>query len=74
MFGTPACVTPYPNAGRECTDSSECDGMCEVALSGGDPNPEVGTETTGVWSADDDPCGCWFEVLDGTVQQGLCAD
>ena len=74
MFGIPACVVPYADAGEACTDSSECEGRCLVDLTNTDANPAVGSSATGICEADTDPCGCWYEVLDGTTQQGLCAD
>lgn len=76
MFGTPACVLPYADAGLGCTDSSECDGRCFLDRQGyGNENqPIVGAEATGVCEADSNPCGCWYEIRQGKIQQGLCAD
>ena len=76
MFGMPACVLPYSDAGKVCTDGSECEGMCVVDETNLGPNnrPEVGSAATGVCIADDNPCGCWFEISNGEIQHGLCAD
>jgi hypothetical protein len=70
----PACVVPFSDAGRRCRDSSECLGMCLVPEEELDPIPDPGTPMEGRCQSDNDPCGCFFEVKDGLVQQGLCAD
>jgi hypothetical protein len=74
LSGVPACVTPFPDAGEPCRDSADCLGMCLVdEVETGSP-PAPGTRAEGRCQADDDPCGCFFEVKDGVVQQGLCVD
>ena len=30
MYGIPRCVHPYPDAGKACTDKSQCTGMCKA--------------------------------------------
>jgi hypothetical protein len=65
------CVMPYPDAGKSCSDSSECKGQCVVDLtdqcdaSGKCVHakvPEAGSEVGGVCQVDDDPCGSFMVV------------
>jgi len=76
MFGIPDCVIPYSDAGDSCSDSSECEGRCvfDQSTINYDESPVVGQESKGICTADSDTCGCWWEIEDGVVQQGLCAD
>ena len=70
MVQMPACVTPYPDAGIPCRDSSECRGQCRY----GGEEVEIGAEVRGECQEDDDPCGCFAEVVDGRLTRALCAD
>ena len=70
MMGKPACVVPYKDAGKSCSDSSECSGQC-VTTSTGTP-PE--SATRGVCTANSDPCGCFQLVEKGKAGYPLCAD
>ncbi len=54
MFGMPACVRPYQDGGKRCTDGSECEGDCIQE----EPWVSAGTKTTGVCEVTDEPCGC----------------
>ena len=76
MFGLPACVVPYADAGLQCTDSSECDGRCllDRQAYGIEDQLIVGIEATGVCEVDSNPCGCRYEIKEGKVQQGICTD
>lgn len=70
MLGRQMCVVPYPDAGKTCSDSSECGGRC---LYDGDA-VQPGTPVTGYCQKDNDPCGCFSEVEDGKLGGGLCID
>ncbi len=70
MAQMPACVTPYPDAGTACRDKSECGGLC---LYEGEED-EIGAEVFGQCQENDDPCGCFTEVVDGRLTPGLCLD
>ncbi len=74
LTGALACVTPFSDAGKKCRDSSECLGKCLVDEHQLNPVPEPGSAAEGRCQRDDDPCGCFVEVIDGIVQQGLCVD
>ncbi|MBC6981859.1 hypothetical protein [Caulobacter sp. 17J80-11] len=65
----PQCVIAYPDAGKSCTDGSQCAGDC---LYQGDAAP--GTPVTGQCQADSDPCGCKTPVVGGKVGMGRCVD
>ena len=73
-FGAPeslVCVVPYSDAGKECTDSSQCDGKCLVWEGDIKYGAAVGTcqAETPIRS------GCFAEVLDGFVTEpGLCSN
>lgn len=68
MRGMPACVVTYKDAGKSCSDSSECSGRCQT--SGAQP----GTETRGQCTTLSDPCGCFQIVENGKAGYPLCAD
>ena len=69
MFGIPACVKPYPDAGKRCSDSSECQGMCKAPDSA-----VVGSSSTGSCQAENNEVGCYSEIETGTVIARMCID
>ena len=69
MRGMPACVVTFKDAGKSCSDSSECSGRC-IAKGGAQP----GTETRGICTTKSDPCGCFQLVTKGKADYALCAD
>lgn len=70
MFGTPACVKPFRDAGKVCSDKSECQGLCKAAESS-----IVGSRSTGTCQKDThDIYGCYDKVEAGTVVAGICLD
>lgn len=60
----PMCVLPYKDAGKSCTDNDQCDGRCVA---------EGETATAGTCEADNDPCGCVTEMVDGKPRT-ICID
>ena len=72
MMQTEACEIRYPDAGKTCTDGSQCaGGMCLTDAA----TPEnAGARTTGVCQPTNMTFGCFSEVKDGVTQPGLCAD
>ena len=68
MMQKPACVVTFKDAGKSCSDSSECSGRCQT--SGAQP----GTEVRGQCTATSDPCGCFQLVTNGKADYTLCAD
>jgi hypothetical protein len=70
MFATPACVIPFSDAGKTCLDSSECLGLCKAA-----PEAIVGESASGTCQRDNqDIFGCYDEVKEGVVVEGMCLD
>lgn len=69
MMGKPACVVTFKDAGKSCSDSSECSGRC-VTKGGAQP----GAEMRGVCTTNSDPCGCFQLVTKGKADYALCAD
>jgi hypothetical protein len=65
----PACVISFKDAGKSCSDSSECSGRCTTAM-GATP----GTAAKGTCTANSDPCGCFQLVVNGKADYSLCAD
>jgi hypothetical protein len=70
MFGTPACVKPFPDAGKVCSDKSECQGLCKAPESS-----VVGSRSTGTCQKDThDVYGCYDKIEQGSVVGGVCLD
>ena len=70
MFATPACVIPYPDAGKACSDKSDCLGMCKAS-----DDATVGQPATGTCQRNNqDIFGCYSEVKGGVVVAGMCLD
>ncbi len=66
------CVQPYPDAGKECSDASDCLGRCllEVEIE----NPVPGTASTGVCQADTNDFGCQTLINGGKMEGTICID
>lgn len=69
LMGTPACTIKSPDAGKVCSDSSECAGDCWSQEVGA-----AGTKGTGFCQPTNMPFGCHSEVKGGILQPALCAD
>jgi len=67
----PACVVRFADAGKRCTDKSQCQGLC---LLDGDHPADLGAPAHGRCQEEDDPCGCKIEVKNGKVAGGRCVD
>lgn len=64
------CVPIFADAGKPCTNSSECQGGCVPRPSLFNPTEPV----VGECAKDGDPCGCFSWVEKGRVVQGPCFD
>lgn len=69
MLGAERCTRAFSDAGQVCSDSAQCQGQCRIPL-----NVAPGTPTTGVCQANDNPFGCFAEVVAGVAGAGLCVD
>jgi len=65
------CVVKYADAGKRCTDASQCEGQCEIA---GNSGIAAGTAATGVCQADSNRFGCRTTVEKGKAGNTLCID
>ncbi|MNE07798.1 hypothetical protein D3C80_1004310 [compost metagenome] len=65
------CVIKYADAGKRCTDASQCQGQCEIP---GNNGIAPGTTTSGVCQADSNRFGCRTTVKDGKAEATLCID
>lgn len=67
----PACVIAYADAGKTCSDKSDCQGRC---LYRGEAPADPAAAVTGQCQANSDPCGCFTTVVKGHVGPGMCVD
>ncbi|CEE22604.1 hypothetical protein TP38_04455 [Xanthomonas citri pv. citri] len=65
----PRCIVPYADAGKTCTDDSDCSGDC-LATS----IVPTGAAATGTCQRDSDRFGCRQTVVGGRGQAALCID
>ena len=68
-----ACVVPYSDGGKRCTDSAQCKGKCLMDTEAGD-DFGPGDRVEGICQQDNDPCACKIEVVKGKVGSGVCVD
>ena len=68
MFGTPSCVRPYKDAGKQCQSGSDCEGRCVADF-------DAPADTTvGACQATTDLSGCHSLVEDGSITTRVCSD
>ena len=65
----PFCLIPYSDAGKRCTDKSQCRGDC---LYDGADEPKG--RVVGACQRNNVPCGCFRTVVKGRIARGICAD
>ncbi|MBV6782876.1 hypothetical protein KWH04_20015 [Xanthomonas campestris pv. trichodesmae] len=65
----PRCIVPYADAGKTCTDNSDCSGDC-LATS----IVPTGAAAAGICQRDSDRFGCRQTVVGGKGQAALCID
>lgn len=66
------CIQPYPDAGKLCTDKTECLGWCIFEV--GDSEPTPGTPADGICQLTTDSFGCTTLVNDGKIEGTICVD
>lgn len=69
LLGAERCTRPFSDAGLVCSDSSQCQGQCRTTVGN-----DAGTPVTGICQANDNPFGCFAEVVNGAAGPGLCVD
>ena len=69
LLGAYHCIQDYPDAGKTCSDSSECLGRCRT-----DDTKNMGKPGTGTCQKTDVDFGCYGLVEDGMIGPMLCVD
>ena len=68
------CIIKYADAGRPCTDKSQCEGRCWVRVDGAGHAPKEGEADSGVCEDDSRGCGCYALIMNGRAQPWVCDD
>jgi hypothetical protein len=77
------CRVPFPDAGKPCTDSSQCEGLCLIDMvSVCEPGkecvdpviPEPGQPAAGICQRDDTGCGSFIEIHKGRADSAYHID
>lgn len=74
LFGKPMCVRRFSDAGKVCSDKSDCIGRCIIEDKGQLQSLAIDTGTTGQCQADDRLFGCYAEIVNGRVTERVCVD
>ena len=69
-LGMEQCVRPFADAGKACTDTSQCEGKCVGSAGSASGNEKV----SGQCQADDRLFGCYSEIKDGKAAYAICVD
>jgi hypothetical protein len=72
ISGSRACVIPYKDAGKDCTDSADCEGECWA--NSGDTRPGSDGMVHGQCQPDNMHLGCHTKVTDGKASGSICGD
>lgn len=69
-LGMEQCVHPFADAGKACTDTSQCEGKCVGSAGSASASEKV----SGQCQADDRLFGCYSEIRDGKAAYAICVD
>lgn len=69
--GFERCTYPYADGGNICRDSRDCDGQCRAKDS---QMPNTSHPITGQCQVDDNPFGCYGDVINGRMDAMICVD
>ena len=72
LLGFWGCEIPFPDAGKACSDKSDCAGRC-YAADNTDRSAAPG-KAKGKCQATNSPFGCHAEIDKGVVEPALCVD
>ena len=70
MRGVSFCIEDHLDAGKQCSDSTECAGDCRIEKK----FVKANSESSGFCSINNDPCGCFQSIEKGIAQPILCID
>jgi hypothetical protein len=65
----PTCVVPYADAGKACTDKSQCQGACIA-----EGNAESQNAVAGQCQKTNRQFGCYARIVNGKSTGTLCVD
>jgi putative hemolysin len=65
----PACVVPYADAGKTCSDKADCQGACIA-----EGNPKAQDATTGQCQKTNVQFGCYAKIVGGKATGAICVD
>jgi hypothetical protein len=77
------CLAPFRDAGKACTDSSQCEGkclvdmviVCERGKECSNPEfPKPGQPFVGICQRDDRFCGSFIEIVKGQAEPAYHVD
>ena len=75
LSGSEGCVHRMPDAGKPCTDGSQCKAGCFLDEARATPkDKEPGARVTGSCAPTDYIFGCRSPVVEGKASPGLCVD
>jgi putative hemolysin len=63
------CVTPYADAGKTCSDKTDCQGACIA-----EGNLEAQGATTGQCQKTNVQFGCYARIVNGKATAAICVD
>jgi hypothetical protein len=64
------CVRPFADAGKQCTDSAQCQGKCIGTADQASSTAPV----AGQCQADDRLFGCYSQIQQGKAVSAICVD
>lgn len=68
--GAELCVRPFADAGKQCTDTSQCQGKCVGTADQASSTVPV----SGRCQPDDRMFGCYSEIKQGKAVNAICVD
>jgi putative hemolysin len=69
-LGAELCVKPFADAGKQCTDTSQCQGKCVGTADQASSTVPV----SGQCQADNRLFGCYSEIKAGKAVNAICVD
>ncbi|MEZ5534101.1 MAG: hypothetical protein R3F02_00615 [Thiolinea sp.] len=69
IAGFYGCLRPARDAGKSCTDSSECEYHCNASAGS---SPAAGSPASGQCQSDNNYSGCNIEIRKGIAQPRYC--
>jgi len=69
-IGAELCVRPFADAGKQCTDTAQCQGKCIGTAAQASSTVPV----SGQCQADDRMFGCYSQIRQGKAVDAICVD